>query len=254
MLDFEMMDETMSLDRGGCCSSQPRPILNSQLFHHQTQLVNRRSTDSGYDSILLLSHSSSSSSRSPTMSSSSLANTPVKTPSKYSTVHQTTQHTPNRLTADMNGLYLASIRNQQMLLTTSPVRSSVNHHFFNYSTSNSNSPKFDSFLNEKSDESVRVSKLLKSPARFSGVSASELPSPLKVRTFASRLKSEGFGATAASLAGNEEIGGSGFAVPNQTPLRSTTSVAVKTPTEEEFLDMLYRNRHIPPDPNALIGN
>lgn len=239
--------------------SQPRTML-SKLYD------DRFSIDSGYDSILSQSSLCLSSSSSTSVANTSnnpsplrsLLNTPIKTPKK--TTPPPPHQTPDRLSVDMNGLYLASIRSQTKKsaepTTTSPIRSS---HFFNYSASNSNSPvctsakkspKFvnsDAFLYECSDHSMRISKLLKSPSGFSPHHQILTDRPASftnnVRSFTSRLRSEGLVSTNDHLEHNSSI----FVTP-------AVPVLPKTPTEQEFIESLYRNRHIPSDPRCLIGN
>lgn len=163
----------------------------------------------------------------------------------------------------MSSLYLASIRSQQSQFL-SPVKSSSSScsssnssscHFNQYSLSNSNSPlvysgkkrspKFaEPFVNERSSDQASISKLLKSPAsRYSPYSvhknAAAAPE-IKIRTFSARLRSEGFGI--------EEP------IEEDESRKRTTCQQRITPTEEQFMEMLYRNRHIPSDPYTLIGN
>lgn len=191
--------------------------------------------------------------------------------------------TPHILLADMNGLYLASIRSHSHHQHqtggggggggggefASPVRTgSGSSHFTNYSVSNSNSPLYASgkksspkfvvdtntFVSERTADNLRSSKLLKSPSvsgsdRFSPYKCDTVPNgldSLKVRTFAARLRSEGFMPSSAESS-------SGLNDTFLSPKPLLTPPPRRTPTEQEFLDMLYRNRHIPPDPCALIG-
>lgn len=243
--------------------SQPQPISSKQ---------HRMSTDSGYDSMLSSHSASFTSSRSSIESSGDISSSLVSTTSSISPLLLSTtpvkkrlNETPTKssiLTADMSSLYLASIRSQQSQFL-SPVKSSSSScsssnssscHFNHYSLSNSNSPllysgkkrspKFaEPFVNERSSDQASISKLLKSPASryspYNGYKNATAAPEIKIRTFSARLKSEGFGI--------EEP------IEEEDSRKRTTCQQRITPTEEQFMEMLYRNRHIPSDPYTLIG-
>jgi len=243
--------------------SQPQPISSKQ---------HRVSTDSGYDSMLSSHSASFTSSRSSIESSGDISSSLVSTTSSISPLLLSTtpvkkrlNETPTKssiLTADMSSLYLASIRSQQSQFL-SPVKSSSSScsssnssscHFNHYSLSNSNSPlvysgkkrspKFaEPFVNERSSDQASISKLLKSPASryspYSGYKNAAAAPEIKIRTFSARLRSEGFAV--------EEP------IEEDEPKKRATCQQRITPTEEQFMEMLYRNRHIPSDPYTLIG-
>jgi hypothetical protein len=149
--------------------------------------------------------------------------------------------------ADVNSIYLASIKanssnNQQQQQQQhdsfySPVKSSFT---FNYSaSSSSNSPvlqqtrspaRFDTFIKQRDNFN---SKLLKSPAAFSPrfspyASNNSNHCPGTIRSFSSRLNT-------------------------QSSSTSAVNITKPTPTEEEFMQMLIADQHLPSNPDSLIG-
>ena len=183
----------------------------------------RSHLDSGYESIFHSSFSSDSSSNSMIFSQPS---TPVKaSPSKFKFTGNnstTSQDLKQQIVADIDGLYFASIR--------SPCKSV---------SSASCSPKMsritDSFIHTKDN---LASKLLRSPAFKIDYSLCS-PSPQRacftscetrpsIRSFSSRLL--------------------------DSKMHSTKPTEIKpTPTEQDFMQLLINNHHLPNNPEFLIG-
>lgn len=230
---------------------------------NNSRLSHGNSIDAGYESLLSTSSSvysysssmSSSSSSHFSLSSNSEPSEPT-TPVKSSTATSTTAAslylnsnnsaiTPDlkkTYIADVNAIYLASIKSgtssnngshhHHDSLYSSPVKSSFTFNYSSSSSSNSpiqfgkQSPKFESFITQRDNFN---SKLLKSPAfkldgRFSPYKSDT--SPPTIRSFKSR-----FQAAPAVVS---------------PPIRPT-------PTEEEFMQMLIADRHLPSNPESLIG-
>jgi hypothetical protein len=191
--------------------------------------------------------------------------TPVKSLSQSSHVYhgcnlaRTPDH-KHELVADVGSYYFASIRASanKTLNETTTKQSSATSNFSHYSASNSNSPiKFNynyatspKFVPPNPDNYVThrdglSSKLLRSPAfKIANSPAStsksrfnfppnftETTAPPVIKSFSSRF--EAFNQTI-----NSPI--------TQTPV-------TPTPTEEEFMELLFKNKHLPMNPEFLIG-
>lgn len=220
----------------------------------------RASIDSAYDSFLLSSQLNSPSSASfysnsinqnitdyytDAYSSSSHVfsqpTTPVKSPGFiYSGNNSsTTPDFKQQYVADINSFYFASIRSTGTTATPSTCSSYTSP----YKSSLSNSPsKYDSSFVHKRDN--LSSKLLRSPAfKLESPYSSHqhqletTPNKPTIKSFNSRFQSN------LNLAPPEPL------LP-ATPLLPPTKT---TPTEEEFMDMLIANHHIPDYPESLIG-
>lgn len=277
--EFLSSSSTISSLPSSYVQSKPKAIANNNNNH-------RNSIDAGYESLLSQSCSSfystssssthSNTSRLSTESTTSVPTTPVKIPT---TITTTTTTTPNgkhyfynsnqqqqsnnvHITADVNSMYFASLRhhyNHPHVDTASfmsPIKSGS-------CSSNSNSPllllsgsgrkkygqqqQLEEFVSERSDEFVSRTKLLKSPSVSyspyklleSGVGGRN---GVRVSSFSSRLQSIGVEKAVAMVAEKS--------VDDDVNVVGQHRVS---PTEEEFIDILYKNKHIPADPQTLIG-
>lgn len=180
----------------------------------------RNSFDAGYES--LLSHSSFVSNQSRIDTSIfSAPSTPVKSNSILINCNNssTSPDFKQQYIADVNSIYFASIRTESFL---SPIKGSV-------VCSPLKSPKYDQYVHQRDNF---ASKLLRSPAFKPSniISPSEDYKP-QVKSFTSRFES------CYSI--------SPFATPDRFVRPS--------PTEEEFMELLIRNKHLPRNPENLIG-
>ena len=154
----------------------------------------------------------------------------------------------NEMVADVSSYYFASIRasaNKTLNETTTIQQQQQQHsNFSHYSASNSNSPikfnytcqspKFmphaDHYVNHRDGLTSKLLrspafKLNQSPARFNfPPSFSEQQQPPVIKSFSSRF--EAF---------------------------NTQRKPTITPTEEEFMELLFKNNHLPMNPEFLIG-
>lgn len=220
------------------------------------QAGHRNSIDSGYDSLLStssLSYSCSLTSNSSASSSvmASQPSTPLKTSAAASgglimssNNSTTTPDLRQKYIADVNSMYLASIRADSGF--ASPIKgaySSSSSSFGNYSASCSNSPvihsgvkspkfEYESYINQRDNFN---SKLLKSPAFKLNPTVTNRATPaVVIKSFSTRLQLN-------------------LSPPAPEPQKEKELERRVTPTEEEFLQMLIRNRHIPANPDSLIG-
>lgn len=180
--------------------------------------------------------------------------TPIKTSTNVYSCNNSSR-TPDHkqeLVADVSSFYFASIRAAQS--GSAQKYEPSNSHFSNYSASNSNSPikfnyvaqspKFivnkDNYISQRDSLS---SKLLRSPAfKVNGLKSSpyyQSNNPFSqqnqvpiIKSFSSRF---------------EAFADSPIVSPENSKKRHTT------PTEEEFMNLLFKNKHLPSNPEFLIG-
>jgi hypothetical protein len=232
--------------------------------------------------------SSNSSNESTNTSLFSQPSTPVKGSfvANYSLSYNgnNTATTPDfkQLVADVEGLYYAYVRPSApntgvscgKTTKTASIPSAAkskrysNASSFDYSTSNSNSPiriiNSPKFINTEDYVYERDSlklKLLRSPSfkldstihsnsyhPYNRLNSSGDNKKPFVRSFISRLKSS------SELDSHSE---KNIETGSPVPKESEESVLVSpkaTPTEEEFMQLLYQNKHLPLDPYSLIGS
>jgi hypothetical protein len=236
---MEILNESMEIDTFEYHVSKPSSYFNKSCNHV------RQSLDFGYES--LLSSASFNMSKNEPASHNVTASdynfSQPSTPVKKMTATIQSATTPNRnilfplshpstYVADVNGMYLASVSSSYQ----SPYKLSSSSSFSQFSASSSNSPinkltqspKFvlntDSYINEKDDVKT---KLLRSPAFKLTCSNSKKPyctseRPV-VRSFSSRFNNY------------------------------ASSTTLSTPTQEEFVERLIKNRLMPDNPEFLIG-
>lgn len=219
-------------------------------------LRKRESIDSAYDSILLTSHSSPTSSFSTYSSTNSQLDyfnsdtnsngsslfshpsTPVKSAFIFTSNNvSTTPDFKQQYVADINSFYFASIRQSSVASssTTSSAAISTCSSYtspFKTACSAASSPaKYDSFIQKRDTIS---SKLLRSPAFKLDSPSRHHPydSPVKpyIKSFSSRFQN-------LNLKPPEPL-----------------AAAKPTPTQEEFMQTLMRNHLIPENPEFLIGS
>jgi len=219
----------------------------------------RASFDSAYGSFLLTSQNSPSSSSfsfqsssyytdtsSSSSSSSSAAShlfshptTPVKSSGSFIYNGNNSSTTPDfkqQYVADINSYYFASIRSTGTTATPSTCSSYTSP----YKSSLSNSPsKYDTSFVHKRD--TISNKLLRSPAfKLDSPYSSHYhqidtaPTKPTIKSFSSRFQAN------LNLAPPE-------------PIPVPAGPKKPTPTEEEFMEMLVANHHIPDYPESLIG-
>lgn len=177
--------------------------------------------------------------------------TPVKSSLLYTCNAARTPDHKQQLVADVSSFYFASIRasaSKTLNETPTPTKLYPSASNFAYSSnSNSpikfNSPKFvvnaDDYVSQRDNLSF---KLLRSPAfkLTSTVSATVAttnfsanfiePTPIVIKSFSSRFDSVHSKHTSSI----------------ETPKHTT-------PTEEEFMELLFKNNHLPSNPEFLIG-
>jgi hypothetical protein len=213
--------------------------------YHESFYNKRDSIDSAYDSLLLQSTiNNSPSSLSITNNIFSHPTTPVKTTTTSFIYNgnncSTTPDFKQQYVADINGFYFSSIRQSSNSLTTTATPSTCSSYTSPFKSSNSNSPikycsSVDTYVHKRDTFST---KLLRSPAfkleQLNQQQQQQNDSPSKpfIKSFNSRFQSN-----------------LNLAPPQPLPVTPTTT----TPTEEEFMQMLIDNHHLPDNPEFLIG-
>ena len=240
---MEILNESMEIDTFEYHVSKP-----SSYFNKSSNNV-RQSLDFGYESLLSstsfnisklepASHNVTTSDYNFSQPSTPVKKMPIQmatatTPNNRNLLYPTSH--PSSYVADVNGMYLASVSSSYQ----SPYKLSCSSSSFSqFSASSSNSPinnkltqspKFvlntDSYINERDDVKT---KLLRSPAFKLTNSSSKngyctIEKPV-VRSFSSRFNNY-----------------------------ATSSTALSTPTQEEFMERLIRNKLMPDNPEFLIG-
>ena len=228
----------LSLDGGyeSLLSTSSASFFNSETSRLGCSRINEDSADSYSSVVDDTSNSASSSSNSNSNPIFSQPTTPVKTASfKFNSA--TTPDFKQQYIADVNSFYFASIHRSSTKPSVEIIESPIKHRIqksnfgeFSASTSNSpiqfaaNSPKFvlnpGDFINQRDTFN---SKLLRSPAFKLNSAHPYQPAKPAIRSFSSRLESN------AGL------------------------LARATPTEEEFMELLFKNKHLPNNPEFLIG-
>ena len=233
-----LKNSRLSLDGGyESLLSTSASFFNSETSRLGCTRINEDSVDS-YNSVVDETSNSASSVSSNSNPIFSQPTTPIKTASfKFNSA--TTPDFKQQYIADVNSFYFASIHRS----STKPIESiespikprAQKSNFGDFSASNSpikfvaNSPKFvlnpGDYINQRDN---LKSKLLRSPA----FKLANSPHPYQqtkpvIRSFSSRLES------------------------NSGLLGSPTTRA--TPTEEEFMELLFKNKHLPKNPEFLIG-
>ncbi|CAF0720627.1 unnamed protein product [Brachionus calyciflorus] len=200
--------------------------MKHSLQHH------RNSFDAGYESLLSQTSFLSNQSQRDTSSLFSAPSTPNKTTNSFIINCNNSTTTPDfkqQYVADVNSIYYASIR-----LNNEPFLSPIKNP--NLIQSPLKSPKFDQFIQQRDNF---ASKLLRSPA----FKPNNIISPThednsgflkpEIRSFNARFQS-----TYPSLSAS---------------FNSPDRFVRPSPTEEEFMELLIRNKHLPKNPENLIG-
>ena len=151
--------------------------------------------------------------------------TPVKLLYNSNNTARTPDH-KQQLVADVGSFYLASLRQQQQQTTASACKPDAPT-----PTKHSDSPASKHRLQPDAYVSQRdcsAAKLLRSPAAFKHT----LHAPsVAIKSFSARFE----------------------AFHTAPPTPPPVSLLHVTPTEEEFMALLFKNHHLPADPECLIG-
>lgn len=180
----------------------------------------RNSFDAGYESLLSQSSFVSNQSRIET----SIFSAP-STPVKHSQILINCNHSSTspdlkqQYVADVNSIYFASLRNESFL---SPIKGSM-------TCSPLKSPKLDQYVQQRDNF---ASKLLRSPAfKPSNIITPSDECQPQIKSFTSRFES----------------------CYSMSPFATPDRFVRPSPTEEEFMELLIKNKHLPRNPENLIG-